>query len=185
MCLVPVNGTPPLERRHPVAQIENMAETAQKAQSAPAQPEISLWSLSVVCILGWMIPGLGHFMIKRPKHGLVFLVLITLLFFWGLSLGARLYQYDPQQPLTFFAMIAQMGMGVPYFLVRVLASYAKFHPGFPFYDFAEGFRFGDGFLESISYEYGNTFAIVAGLLNFLVILDAYDIATGKKGHHHA
>lgn len=162
-----------------------MTDAAQKAQPSSAQPEISLWSLSVVCTLAWMIPGFGHFMLKRPKHGLVFLALITLLFLWGLSLGARLYQYDPQQPLTFFAMIAQMGMGIPYFVVRVLASYARFHPGSMFYNFAEGFRFGDGFLESISYEYGNTFAIVAGLLNFLVILDAYDIATGKKGRKHA
>lgn len=162
-----------------------MTEVAQKAQTAPSHPETNVWSVSVVCVLAWMIPGLGHMLLKRYKHALVFFILITVLFLWGLTLGARLYQYDPQQPLTFFAMIAQMGMGVPYFLVRVVASYARFHPGSFFYGFAEGFRFGDGYLETISYEYGNTFAIVAGLLNFLVILDAYDIATGKKGRKNA
>ena len=31
-----------------------------------------------------------------------------------------------------------------------------------------------------SYEYGNAFLIVAGLLNALVALDAYDIALGRK-----
>lgn len=162
-----------------------MTEAAHKAQPAPAQTEVSIWSLSVVCVLGWMIPGLGHVLLKRWKHGLVFFVLITTLFLWGLTLGARLYQYDPQQPLTFFAMIAQMGMGIPYFIVRILAPYAHFHPGSMFYGFAEAFRFGEGYLENITYEYGNTFSIVAGLLNFLVILDAHDIATGRKGRKHA
>jgi hypothetical protein len=32
----------------------------------------------------------------------------------------------------------------------------------------------------VTWEYGNTFLIVSGLLNFLVILDAYDIAMGRK-----
>jgi len=32
----------------------------------------------------------------------------------------------------------------------------------------------------VTYEYGNTFLIVAGLLNFLVMLDAYDIGAGRK-----
>ena len=32
----------------------------------------------------------------------------------------------------------------------------------------------------MTYEYGNTFTAVAGLLNILVILDAYDTARGRK-----
>jgi hypothetical protein len=39
---------------------------------------------------------------------------------------------------------------------------------------------GSGRVVAITYEYGNTFAIVAGLLNMLVVLDAYDIAEGRK-----
>ena len=35
-------------------------------------------------------------------------------------------------------------------------------------------------MTAASYEYGNTFLIVAGLLNMLVVLDAYDIALGRK-----
>ena len=32
----------------------------------------------------------------------------------------------------------------------------------------------------MTYEYGNTFLVAAGLLNSLVVLDAYDIALGRK-----
>ena len=33
---------------------------------------------------------------------------------------------------------------------------------------------------AVTYEYGNCFLIVAGLLNTLVVLDAFDIAVGRK-----
>ena len=43
------------------------------------------------------------------------------------------------------------------------------------------FGLGKGVVTAASYDYGNTFLIVAGLLNMLVVLDAYDIALGRKG----
>jgi hypothetical protein len=39
---------------------------------------------------------------------------------------------------------------------------------------------GKGVVTAATYEYGNTFIIVAGLLNTLIVLDAYDIALGRK-----
>jgi hypothetical protein len=42
------------------------------------------------------------------------------------------------------------------------------------------FGLGNGIVTAVTYEYGNTFLIVAGLLNFLVMLDAYDIGAGRK-----
>jgi hypothetical protein len=39
---------------------------------------------------------------------------------------------------------------------------------------------GGGVVTAASYEYGNTFVIVAGLLNALVALDAFDVASGRK-----
>jgi hypothetical protein len=37
-----------------------------------------------------------------------------------------------------------------------------------------------GNVTSVTFEYGNTFTAVAGLLNILVMLDAYDVAVGRK-----
>jgi len=39
---------------------------------------------------------------------------------------------------------------------------------------------GAGQVIAITYEYGNTYVIVAGLLNMLATLDAFDIALGRK-----
>ena len=157
-----------------------MSNTSQKAEVAASAPAVNLWSLTVVCLFAWIIPGAGHFLVKRPKQGVIFLLLIVFLFFWGLNLGGKIYQYDASQPLTFFAMIAQAGMGLPYFIARLIASYAHAHTGWILGHFAENFRYGNGNIENVTFEYGNTFAIVAGLLNFLVVLDAHDIALGRR-----
>jgi hypothetical protein len=119
------------------------------------------------------------------RRSVKWLVSILLLFFWGLSLGAKIYQYEPQQPLTFFALFAQVGMGFAYFIAKFIAIYSKTNVDSAFYSFAEHFQFGKGNIESVTFEYGNTFTIVAGLLNFLVVLDAFDIATGRKGKRNA
>ena len=39
---------------------------------------------------------------------------------------------------------------------------------------------GKGVVTAASYEYGNKFLIVSGLLNTLVVIDAYDVALGRK-----
>ncbi len=158
-----------------------MASTTQKGETltTPAAAG-SVWSLSVICALAWMVPGLGHILLHRYKRGIVFLVIIPLLFFGGLDLGAKIYHYEANEPLSFFAMVAQFGMGVPYFVARAIANYGRVHTGSALAAFAGNFRFGEGYIEKVTFEYGNTFAIIAGLLNFLVILDAYDIAMGRK-----
>jgi hypothetical protein len=46
--------------------------------------------------------------------------------------------------------------------------------------------FGVGFADDpqsaarATYEYGNTFLLIAGLLNYLAMLDAFDISAGRK-----
>jgi len=39
---------------------------------------------------------------------------------------------------------------------------------------------GAGDVRAVTYEYGNTYIVVAALLNLLVVIDAYDIAVGRK-----
>jgi hypothetical protein len=35
-------------------------------------------------------------------------------------------------------------------------------------------------MRSVTYEYGSTFLLAAGLMNILLILDVFDISTGRK-----
>ena len=90
-----------------------------------------------------------------------FLVLLPLMFGLGLYLEGRIFPVEFSQPLVALAALADMGIGVPYLLARLLG-------------------YGAGTVTAVTYEYGNTFIIVAGLLNTLVVIDAFDIAMGRK-----
>ena len=111
--------------------------------------------------LGWVIPGGGHLWLGRRQKGMVFLVALPVMFAVGLWLEGRLFPFDPTQPLVLLAALADLGNGLPYVLARMSGL-------------------GDGRVVSLTFEYGNTFTIVSGLLNMLVCLDAYDVALGRK-----
>lgn len=117
--------------------------------------------LVLVCIAAWLVPGAGHLLQRRTEKGVVFLIVLSAMFALGLALNGRLFPLEVSDPLVFLGAIANRGVGVPYLIARM-------------------FDLGIGLVTAATYEYGNTFLMTAGLLNFLVILDAFDIAMGRK-----
>lgn len=118
-------------------------------------------SAALLCIVAWLVPGAGHFMLGQNRKAIVFFLVLTLMYVIGLTFGGRLFPVGTTEPLVFLAGLAQWAAGLP----RVVAAIGGF---------------GQGIVTSITYEYGNTFLIVSGLLNTLVVLDTYDVATGRK-----
>lgn len=116
---------------------------------------------ATAAFLGWLMPGGGHLWLGRRQKGLVFAITIPLMFVIGLALEGTLAPFDPSRPLVFLAAFADLGNGVPY----MLASLAGL---------------GEGRVVAPTWEHGNTFLIVSGLLNMLVCLDAFDVAVGRK-----
>ena len=117
--------------------------------------------LVLLCLAAWAAPGLGHVWQGRLSKGFVFLIALPLMFAIGLALQGRLFPFDLSEPLVGLAAFANLGIGVPYFV-------------------ADAFGLGAGEVRAVTYEYGNAFLIVSGLLNVLVVIDAYDIAVGRK-----
>lgn len=116
---------------------------------------------AAVCVVSWLVPGAGHLMLGRRQKGLVFLIALPVMFAIGLAIDGRLFPFVFSEPLVGLAAIANVGMGVPYFIATAL-------------------DLGRGVVTAASYEYGNTFLIVSGLLNMLVAIDAYDVRLGRK-----
>jgi hypothetical protein len=131
--------------------------TAAERPRAAAEPG----RLAIVSVLAWLIPGAGHLLQGRRQKGIIFLIALPVMFTVGLWLEGRLFPLELSDPLVFLGAIANRGIGAPYLIARLMEA-------------------GSGTVTAASYEYGNTFLMTAGLLNFLVILDAFDIAQGRK-----
>ena len=128
---------------------------------ATAADETQTGWLVLLCLAAWAVPGAGHLWLGRRSKGLIFLVALPLMFAMGLALHGRLFPFDMSEWLVALAAVADVGIGIPYFIAKAIG-------------------YGDGAVRAVTYEYGNAFLIVAGLLNLLVVIDAYDVALGRK-----
>ena len=136
-----------------------MAESG--STSVPSPVVRSQGNAAVAVLSAWLVPGLGHVYLKRRLRGLAFFVLVIVSLLVGCSLEGNLYRVVPGQPLTILATLGSMGMGFPYFLLRYALHY-------------------QGNIMGAGYEYGTAFLLTAGLMNLLLVLDAWDIVRGKK-----
>jgi hypothetical protein len=126
---------------------------------------MSAWYLAAAA---WFVPGAGHVLQGRWLRGAILGAAVIGMFITGIVLGGHLFPllgpFDEgmsvllQVPPT----IANVGSGVLYLFCLVTNSGFTDHANYP------------------TYEYGNTFLLVAGLLNYLVMLDAFDLAAGRK-----
>ena len=112
--------------------------------------------------LAWVFPGCGHLYLGRRKAALAYALIVTATFLLGLSFEGRLYSPEPGQPLTLLASFTLYGAG----LLNIGARMVSDNPG--------------GTILAVTYEYGCAYLLTAGLMNLLLMLDAYDIAVGRK-----
>jgi len=133
--------------------------TTDKTKTAPAE------SISVMSVLapavGWLIPGAGHLIQRRWIRGLLLFASIVTLFLLGLAMQGRIYRANGGDILDMLGFVGDLGAGGLYILTTVN-------------------DWGQGAIAFATADYGTKFMIVAGLLNFISIADAYHIAIGKK-----
>ena len=119
-------------------------------------------SRGLAVVLAWIFPGLGHAYLGRRRTALYYALIVTATFLLGLSFEGRLYTIERTQPLTILATFAVSGTGLLNLAARLLSS----NPG--------------GTILAPTYEYGCAYLLTAGLMNLLLMLDAWDIASGRK-----
>lgn len=124
---------------------------------APRSPGV----VAGACVLAWLVPGAGHAFLGRPRRGVLFLGLVVLAFGVGLALEGRLSRPVEGSYLSVLATFADLGVGTLYAGARLLGL-------------------GEGNVAAATHEIGNTFHWAAGLMNMLLVLDAFDVAVGRK-----
>jgi hypothetical protein len=131
-------------------------------ESAPAQA----WLMGAA---GWLVPGVGHLLQGKWARALLLGGAVWVCFLAGLWMGGHLFivKADPNSSILYQVppMIANLGTGVLYLICWFMGT---------------GFSDDPVNAARATYEYGNTFLLVAGLLNYLCMLDAFDISAGRK-----
>ena len=130
--------------------------------AAAANRSIRVTTMSVVApIVGWLIPGGGHILLKRYGRGVLLLISVVSMFLIGLGMQGRIYKPNGGDVLDILGFVGDVGSGFLYFLARIM-------------------DWGNVMAANAAADYGKTFLIVAGLLNFIAAADAHHIALGKK-----
>jgi hypothetical protein len=126
-------------------------------------PSIGTWA--PVVGLGWLLPGGGHFLLKRSGRGALLMVSVILMFLLGLMMRGAMFQPQTGDILTTIIYCGGFLGDLASGLLYLLASWL-------------GYSQPD--VAGHVHDYGTKFLVAAGLLNILAMVDAYEIATGKK-----
>jgi hypothetical protein len=132
------------------------ADENLKTGSAP------MTTMSVVApAVAWLIPGAGHLIQKRWGRGVLLMLSIVTMFLLGLAMQGRIYRPNGGDILDMLGFVGNVGAGGLYIVTRAM-------------------DWGQGAIAHATADYGTKYLIVAGLLNFIAVADAYHIAIGKK-----
>jgi hypothetical protein len=133
--------------------------TTKTKMADSAQPASTISILAPA--IGWLIPGAGHFVQRRWIRGLLLFISIGTLFVLGLLMQGHIYKANGGDLLDILGFIGDLGAGGLYIVTLAMNG-------------------GQGAIAFAIADYGTKFMIVAGLLNFIAVADAYHIAIGKK-----
>jgi len=136
-------------------------KTLEAEPQVVAQREVGLATIIRICTAGWLIPGLGHLLLGRKWRGAVLFAAIMGMFLLGVAMKGVFFAPEAGAYLRTLGYFGQMCVGVALPAARFF-GYAGGDPGFA------------------SSDYGTAYLVSAGMLNVLAVLDAYDIAMGRK-----
>jgi hypothetical protein len=132
---------------------------AAKTKAGANRPPII--TLARLCVAAWLVPGLGHLLLRRRWRALILFAAIMTMFALGLAMQGQFFSTSSASYLQTLGYYGELCVGLAM-------------PGARFF----GYSGGDPFF--VSCDYGTAYLVSAGMLNLLCVLDCYDIAMGRK-----
>jgi hypothetical protein len=122
------------------------------------------WKAYAIALFTLLVPGLAHWFLGKRARAAAFFGIVAATFLSGVALHGALFPFSSANWLFRLGAIAQLGLGAPYFVGRFL-GWGQL-----------------GLLDMADqmFGYGNAFLVTAGLMNMLLMMDAFDIAVGRK-----
>jgi hypothetical protein len=115
-----------------------------------------------IAIAAWIVPGLGHALLRRWPRALGFFLAAAGLAIAGCELRGEIFSWNSSGTFGSLGFVADAGSGLFYFAARMLEAAG------PDISRAAG-------------DYGTRFIAAAGIVNLLGVLDVYAVASGRKG----
>jgi hypothetical protein len=111
---------------------------------------------------GWIIPGLGHLLLRRWVRAAAFFVAVAGLAIAGCTMRGEVFAMRSEDSFGTLGFLADVGSGAFYFLSRVFES-------------------AGADLSHSAGDYGTRLIAAAGIVNIVAIIDAYEIAGRRRG----
>lgn len=141
-----------------------MTESQEPQPARPVEDRSLFFAPNTIrnCVLTWVVPGLGYFLLGRKKSGIIMMTCLFSAMILGAILGGDFYPLlsGAEGWMRRFGSIFQLGMGIPYFITSALID-----RGSPL---------------SVSYDYGTNYFLIAGMINWLSVMDVFDISVKRK-----
>jgi len=115
----------------------------------------------VAAIAGWVVPGLGHLVLRRWSKAAVYFLCVGGLACAGLAMRGGIFGGAAEDLFDRLGFFADLGAGVFYFLAHQIQAAG------PDVAHATG-------------DYGTRLFAAAGMLNLLTVLEAYEIGRGGE-----
>ncbi len=115
----------------------------------------------LVLIAGWIVPGLGHLLLRRPVRAFLLFVSVVAMFSIGITLHGKVYSPTTGDPLDLLGFVGDAG-AIGLWAVGKLGD------------------LGATQLSTAASDWGSKFIVVAGLLNVMAAVDAQSLANGRK-----
>jgi hypothetical protein len=134
-----------------------MATVSNKAAAGKSVDQgFVYWPL----IAGWLVPGAGHFLLRKWTRGSLLAISIVCMFALGLAMNGKLYT-SAHDVLDLLGLLGDLGNGALFFVGKLLGL-------------------GADPVQVTTADYGTKFIVVAGLLNVIAAVDAHNLRTGRK-----
>jgi hypothetical protein len=133
-------------------------ETAPAAPLQDSRRETMAFGIGVA---GWLVPGLGHALMKMWGRAATCFVTVGMLVILGAGMRGNLFSSRGNDAFDALGYLADLGTGTFYLVARSLET-------------------NGADVSHAGGDYGTRFLATAGVLNLLAALHAYEAARGRK-----
>lgn len=137
-------------------------EETMKGETAKKHNDSGSLAVGITAaVAGWIVPGLGHLLLRRWSKAAMYFLCVASLAYAALAMRGGVFAPGAEDLFDRLGYLADLGSGVFYFLAHTIQAAG------PDVAHATG-------------DYGTRMFATAGMINLLTVLEAFEIGRGRR-----